>query len=109
MLGIGGFSVGTPTCETPPCAEPQVDTDLRVLDTATGTTIAAVPTRYTVPPSVARARQSGFWGIAAGPANTFIATGDVRYFQVAPGQPAGKQQYATLRFRPDRIFANGYD
>lgn len=108
-LAIAGFSVATPFCSTPPCAEPQVDTDLRVLDVASGTAIASLYTRYTIPPSVARARHSGFWGIAAGPSNTFIATGDVRYFQAAPGQPAGKQQYATLRFRPDRIFANGYD
>lgn len=57
----------------------------------------------------ARARHSAFHGITPGGSESFIVSGNVRYFDDA-GANAGHTQYATLRLAPrrDPIFANGF-
>lgn len=109
-LGIAGFLSGQPACSSgPPCPENIVDGTLAVIDTANGDVVSNRSVSYTNPGSSARSRYTGLWGITAGVGNTFTATGDSRFFQTAPGQPSGPQQYVTIRFRPDTIFMDGFD
>lgn len=111
-LAIAGFTVFPPGvfC-TPgnPCPEDNVDGMISVIDTNHGDIDSFRTYPYTDTVNGSRSRHSGFWGVAATSNGSFTATGDVRFFQTAAGQPSGSQQFGTLRVSSDRIFANGYD
>lgn len=111
-LAIAGFTEygpGTFCIPGNPCAEDRVDGELTVIDTEHGAIDSFRSYPFTSTVNGSRTRHSGFWGIAYNGDGSFTATGVVRYFQSAAGQPAGAEQFGTLRLSSDRIFANGFD
>lgn len=113
-LGVAGFNVyrTPPLCVAgQPCHEDDVDGELAVIDSASGAIESWRGYAYSETPAGARSRHSGFWGIIAGGDDTFSVTGDVRYFDSAPADRAGRNMYVTLRLAPqgDVIFKNGFD
>jgi len=113
-LGVAGLNVyrTPPLCVLgEPCHEDDVDGELAVIDAATGAIESWRGYAFSETPGGARSRHSGFWGIAANGDDTFSVAGDVRYFNSAPADRAGKQMFATLRLKAqgDVIFKNGFD
>ncbi len=111
-LAIAGFTVYPPgvfCIPGNPCPEDDIDGMISVIDTAHGDIESFRTYSYTDTVNGSRSRHSGFWGIAATINGSFTATGDVRFFQTAAGQPSGAQQFGTLRVSSDRIFANGFE
>ena len=82
---------------------------IAVIDTAHGDVDSFRTYAYTGTVNGPRTRHSGFWGISESGGGTFTATGVVRYFEAAPGQPSGAQKIGTLRVSSDTIFANDFD
>ncbi|MEO8011749.1 MAG: hypothetical protein ABI650_08915 [Dokdonella sp.] len=110
-LAVAGFTARRPMilCIVgEPCPEDIVDGMVAVIDTEQGDVESFRTYPYSDLVNGARSRHSGFFGIVASGNGTFTATGDVRYFQIAAGQPSGGQQFGTLRVRSDRIFAGNF-
>jgi hypothetical protein len=116
-LGIAGINVYGPGVFCPvggPCREDNVDGELIVIDTATGSLDSFLGYAFSDVPGGARTRHSGFAALTGSGVGTgvFTAAGDARFFQAAPGDPPGAMQAATLRLRAgggDQIFADGFD
>lgn len=111
-LAIAGFTdkFNFPFCIVgQPCHEDDFDGMIAVVDTVHGDVDSFRTYPYTDAVNGPRTRHSGFWGISESGGGTFTATGDVRYFQTAPGQPSGAQKFGTLRVSRDTIFANGFE
>ena len=111
-LAIAGFTdkFNLPACISgQPCHEDDLDGMIAVIDTAHGDVDSFRTYAYTGTVNGPRTRHSGFWGISESGGGTFTATGVVRYFEAAPGQPSGAQKIGTLRVSSDTIFANDFD
>ncbi len=113
-LGVAGLNIyrtGGICVVGQPCPEDNVDGELAVIDAATGAIESWRGYAFGETPGGARSRHSGFWGIAASGEDAFSVAGDVRYFNSAPADRAGKQMFATLRLKAqgDVIFRNGFD
>ena len=111
-LAIAGFTdkFNPPACIVgQPCHEDDLDGMIAVIDTAHGDVDSFRTYAYTDTVNGPRTRHSGFWGISESGAGTFTATGVVRYFETAAGQPTGAQKIGTLRVMNDTIFASGFE
>ncbi|HVT33062.1 MAG TPA: hypothetical protein VHE32_10460 [Rhodanobacteraceae bacterium] len=114
-LAIVGLNVYGPGVLCPvgnPCPEDNVDGELVVLDSASGAVDSFRGYAFSDAPGGPRTRHTGLWGIVGDGAGKFTAAGDARYFQNAPGDPAGPMQVATIRLMNgggDSIFADGFD
>ena len=113
-LGVAGFNVyrTPPLCVAgQPCHEDDVDGELAVIDGTSGAIESWRGYAFSETPGGARSRHSGFWGVTPSGNDSFTVAGDVRYFDSAPADRAGRNMYATLRLSPlsDVIFKNGFD
>ena len=113
-LAIVGFNVygpGVLCIVGEPCPEGNVDGELLVLDANSGAVESFRGYAYSDTVGGPRTRHSGLWGVVPSGAGTFTAAGDVRFFQSAPGAPAGSMQVTTIRLGAgggDLIFADGF-
>lgn len=111
-LVIAGFTdqFNFPFCIAgQPCHEDDLDGMIAVIDTVHGDVDSFRTYPYTDAVNGPRTRHSGFWGISESGGGTFTATGVARYFETAPGQPAGAQKFGILRVSNDTIFAHGFE
>lgn len=111
-LALAGFTVkfNFPLCiPGQPCHEDDVDGTIAVIDTKHGDVDSFRIYPYTETVGAPRSRHSGFAGITESGGGSFTATGDVRFFEQAPGQPPGANKIATLRVRSDRIFSHDFE
>ncbi len=111
-LAIAGFTdkFNLPACISGlPCHEDDLDGMIAVIDTVHGDVDSFRTYAYTEDVNGPRTRHSGFWGISESGGGTFTATGVVRFFETAAGQPTGAQEFGTLRISRDTIFASGFD
>jgi len=111
VAGLNIYGPGLLCTAGNPCPEDNVDGELIVVDAETGALDAFRGYAFSDTAGGPRSRHSGLWGIVPSGSGSFTVAGDVRFFQSAPGEPAGAMQVATLRLgsASDVIFADGFD
>lgn len=91
------------------CAEDRYEAVLYVFKSLDGTQLSANYYPFaSVPGGINSTRHTALFGLTASGDFTFTATGSARFFQTAIGQPQGKNQYVTMRFRNNTIFRDSF-